>query len=137
MRIYLDANVLVSVLNKEYPAYMYNARILSLADNRKYTLYTSAVCLAIAYYCSEKKHGSTVAKNKIALLLQHTSIAPCAHKEAQLAITNKTINDFEDGMQYYAALHSNCEVIITDNTKDFYFSTIPALQPEQFFNQHM
>ena len=28
MRIFLDANILVSVLNKEYPLYTYSARIV-------------------------------------------------------------------------------------------------------------
>ena len=30
MKLFLDANVLVSVLNKEYPSFTYTSRILSL-----------------------------------------------------------------------------------------------------------
>ena len=54
MRIFLDANILVSVLNKEYPLFSYSARIISLADNKKFTVYTSPICLAIAFYFAEK-----------------------------------------------------------------------------------
>ena len=39
MRIFLDANILVSVLNKEYPLFTYSSRIISLADNKKFTVW--------------------------------------------------------------------------------------------------
>ena len=58
MKIFLDANVLVSVLNKEYPLFTYTSRITSLADKTNFTLYTSPVCLAIAFYFAEKKYKS-------------------------------------------------------------------------------
>ena len=64
MRIFLDANILVSVLNKEYPLFSYTARILSLADSRKFTVYISPVCLAIAFYFAEKKSGTQLAKKE-------------------------------------------------------------------------
>ncbi|HPM30759.1 MAG TPA: hypothetical protein PLJ60_10545 [Chryseolinea sp.] len=57
MNIFLDANILVSVLNKEYPLFTYSARILTLADNKKFTVFTSPICLAIAYYFAEKRAG--------------------------------------------------------------------------------
>ena len=62
MRIFLDANILVFVLNKEYPLFSYSARIVSLADNKKFTVYTSPICLAIAFYFAEKKSGTQMAK---------------------------------------------------------------------------
>ena len=39
MKIFLDANVLISVLNNEYPLFTYSARVLSLADNKKYKVF--------------------------------------------------------------------------------------------------
>ena len=74
MRIFLDANILVSVLNKEYPLFSYTARILSLADSRKFTVYTSPVCLAIAFYFAEKKSGTQLAKKKIQIMSSKLSI---------------------------------------------------------------
>ena len=55
MKIFLDANILVSVLNKEYPLFTYSARVLSLMDHPKFEVYTSPICLAIAFYFAEKK----------------------------------------------------------------------------------
>ena len=49
MKIFLDANILVSVLNKEYPHFPFSSRVLSLADNRKISVYTYRFCGAIAF----------------------------------------------------------------------------------------
>jgi predicted nucleic acid-binding protein len=62
MKIFLDANILISVLNKEYPLFTYSSRILSLADDKRFQVFTSPVCLAIAFYFAEKKSGSALAK---------------------------------------------------------------------------
>ncbi len=74
MKIFLDANILVSVLNKEYPVFTYSSRVLSLANVSKYKLYTSPLCLAIAYYFAEKKCGNTQARHKIDLLISKLQI---------------------------------------------------------------
>src|SRR6186997_2369674 len=111
MRIFLDANILVSVLNKEYPVFTFAARILSLANNKKYSVYTSPICLAIAFYFAEKKSGASLAKEKIKLLVDNLVITKIDGKEVTAALTNKKVNDFEDGLEYYAAKNSNCQVI--------------------------
>jgi len=41
-------------------------------------------------------------------------------------------NDFEDAVQYYAAVTANADYIITRNTKDYKHADIPALTAEQF-----
>ena len=137
MRVFLDANILVSVLNKEYPHYTFTSRILSMTEDKKATLVTTGICLAIAYYFAEKKHGQALAKGKIGLLVQHMEIADCGKTEAESALKNKKVHDFEDGMQYYAALHSRCDCIVTNDLDDFYFSDIEVLDPEKFFRKHV
>lgn len=132
MRIFLDANVLVAVLNKEYPVFSYAARILSLADQPKFTLFTSPVCLAIAYYFAEKKTSSKIAKTKISLLLEHIEIADNVKSGILKTLENKKVLDFEDGLEYYAAQENNCDCIVTENLKDFHFSEIEVLNCEDF-----
>ena len=128
MRIFLDANILVSVLNKEYPLFTIPARIVSLADNKKFTVFTSPICLAIAFYFAEKKSGTQLAKKKIEIFVNKLSITQVGKKEVLQSLQNKKVNDFEDGIEYYSAVNSNCDVIITEDIKDFYFSTIPVFQ---------
>ena len=100
MRVFLDANILISVLNKEYPVFTWSARVLSLADQKRFSFCTSAVCLAIAYYFAEKKSGATVAKHKMTLLAEKILIVNMGRAEVMQAANDKRVIDFEDGMQY-------------------------------------
>lgn len=136
MNIFLDANVLISVLNKEYPLFTYSSRILSLPEQReRYHLYTSPVCLAISFYFSEKKSGRQTAKDKIRLLASRINTTTMDGTTVLKATMNPAAEDFEDGLEYYSALQSGCECIITENTGDFYYSEIPVYNSEQFLRQ--
>lgn len=137
MNIFLDANILVSVLNKEYPVFTNSARILSLAGNKKFTLFTSPICLAIAYYFAEKKHKSSTAKAKIKILSEHIRIAPNSNEAVLKCLMNPSIHDFEDGLEYYSAQESSCKCIITENKTDFYFSEIEVLNCEEFCKKYL
>ena len=137
MRIFLDANVLVSVLNKEYPLFTHSSRILSLHNHNNFQVYTSPVCLAIAFYFSEKKYKTQVAKQKIKLLAENISIADATASSVVKAINNNQVNDFEDGLEYYAALESSCQCIITEDINDFYFSSVEVLNCQAFFDKYL
>jgi len=137
MKIFLDANILVSVLNKEYPLFTYTSRILSLIDKPKFSIYTTPVCLAIAFYFAEKKYKSISAKNKVRVLCEHINILTVNKSTVLKALQNPAVNDFEDGLEYYAALESNCDCIITEDISDFYFSEIEVIRSEEFFEKYL
>ena len=137
MKIFLDATILVSVLNKEYPVFTYSSRILSLADNKKFEVFTSPICLAIAFYFAEKKSGNALARKKIEILSNNLSIADSTQLVVRKTNKNKQIHDFEDGLEYYSALQSNCKCIITEDESDFYFSEIEVLNSRDFLVKYM
>lgn len=136
-KIFLDANVLVSVLNKEYPVFSYSSRILSLASHPAFEVYTTPLCLAIAFYFAEKKHGTTLAKQKINILCQHIKLAENTAEGVISTLRDKRINDFKDSLEYFAALSSGCTCIITEDISDFYFSAIEVLNCKDFFDRHL
>ena len=137
MKLFLDANVLISVLNKEYPLFSYSSRVLSLAERKEFQLYTSPICLAIAFYFAEKKYRSSKAKEKISLLYQHISIAEATSRSVKKALEDKSVLDFEDGLEYYDAVENKCDCIITEDVKDFHISKIEVLGCETFFEKYM
>lgn len=133
MKVFLDANVLVSVLNHEMPTFTYSARVMSLPQYRsQYRLFTSPLCLAIAYYFAEKKCGSKRAIEKMQILSSQINVTSIGQEEVFLVNNNKKINDYEDGLQYYSAINAQCEMIITENFKDFFFSEIPVYTSKDF-----
>lgn len=136
MRLFLDANILVAIINKEYPLFDYASRILSLVNHPKYVVYTSPLCLAIAFYFAQKKSKPT-AREKLRILAKNISITDVNDKIVQEALLNNAIHDLEDGIEYYAAIHANCHVIITEDIDDFYFSDLEVLTSKAFFEKYM
>jgi predicted nucleic acid-binding protein len=132
MRIFVDANILIAVLNKEYPLFSNAARILSLNGEKNITVYTSPLCLAIAFYFATKKSGENLAKKKIALLCQNLGVTTIQEELTRKAIENPSIHDFEVGLEYYSALNHSCDYIITEDLEDFYFSEIRVCRSEEF-----
>ncbi|HKJ78852.1 MAG TPA: PIN domain-containing protein [Prolixibacteraceae bacterium] len=137
MKVFVDANVIIAVLNKEYPLFTTAARILSLHKKKNIRIFTSPLCLAIAFYFSSKKSGGTLAKQKIELLCRNINITTMNEKLSLDAIQNSKVHDFEDGLEYYSAQYHSCNYIVTENVKDFYFSEIPVLNCEQFLFECM
>lgn len=132
VKIFVDANVIISVLNREYPLFTNSARILSLADNARYRVFTSPMCLAIAYYFVEKKNGTESELKRIALLSSKLSITTVSEKTVRTTTTNPAVHDFEDGLEYYSAIYSGCKIIVTEDVSNFYFSQVPVYDCETF-----
>ena len=137
MKVFLDANILVTVLNKEYPLFPYAAKILSLADQRAYQLYTSPICLAIAFYFAEKKSGHQIAKKKIGLLAERINVATTNTEVVTLALANNAVLDFEDGLEYYAAELAGCTCLLTEDTDDFSFGKSEVLNVNSFIEKYL
>jgi len=135
MKIFLDANVLVAVVNKQYPLFSNAARIVSLAGQKGYEVFTSPMCLAIAFYFAEKKSGAQQAKKKISILSQNIKVAPNLESGVADTLSDPKINDFEDGLEYHAALDVGCQVIVTEDTGDFWFSEIEVLDCDSFMKK--
>ncbi len=136
MKVFLDANVLISVLNKEYPVFTYSSRILS-STHHGLKLVTSPLCLAIAFYFSEKKSGRAMAKAKINTLSKHIGITEMNKGTVLKALENKKVLDLEDGLEYYSAIGNDCKFIVTEDLKDFYFSDIEVLDSRSFFERYI
>lgn len=137
MKIFADSNILISVLNKEYPLFTYTSRILSLSSTGNFEIYTSPVCLAIAFYFAGKKHKNDLARQKIELLCNNIHIAAATTTAVHRTLKNKKIHDFEDGLEYYVAIESKCSCILTEDADDFYFAEIEVVSSEQFFAKYM
>lgn len=134
MKIFVDTNILISVLNKEYPLFTNTSRILSLADHKQFKIFTSPLCLSIAFYFAEKKNKQT-AHQKINLLIDHLSITTINETVVKQVKNNSAIHDFEDGLEYYFALAHKCDCIITQDIEDFYFSEIEVINAENFIHK--
>lgn len=131
-RLFIDANVLVTVLCNEYPRFGACARILSLADDNRFEVYTSPLCLAIGAYFAAKKGGEKQARKKVALLAEKLKVTTVGPDAVKATFANPAIADIEDGFQYFSAVDAGCTSIVTYDRRDWHFAKMEVLPPEAF-----
>jgi predicted nucleic acid-binding protein len=135
-KIFLDANILVTVLCNEYPRFGPCARVLSLVDDPRFEVYTSPLCMAIGAYYAGKKNGKKLARKKITLLGEKLHMTNMGQNAMQRTLADPRILDIEDGLQYHSALDAKCGFIVTYDRKDFHFADIPVMDAEDFLLKH-
>lgn len=129
--VFLDTNIVVDFLGERANFYTSAARILTLADKKKIKIYTSPSSISNTYYILSKYENAKAALEKIRLFRLLCSISIMDEEVIDKAI-NANFRDFEDAMQYFSALATNCEVIITRNEKDFKNALIPVMNAESY-----
>ncbi|MDX2191073.1 MAG: twitching motility protein PilT [Bacteroidota bacterium] len=137
MKLFLDANILVSVLNKEFPVFSFSSKILSLTGRKNVSICTSPLCLAIAFYFACKKTSEEITKKKIEILCNHIEITSIDKNSVFKTFSNKMVGDLEDGLEYYSALEAGCTHLITEDKNDFYFSNIPIMTAQEFLEWYV
>jgi predicted nucleic acid-binding protein len=104
--------------------------VISLANQSNFKLLTSSVAFVNVHYFLDK--FDRAAKFPLLKGLKSViSIIEVGEPIIDLALKSG-LNDFEDAVQYYAALSAKADVIVTRNIKDYKQSTIPVLTAEQF-----
>ena len=130
-KIFLDTNVVIDFLGERKPFYESVAKILTLADNKKVKVFTSPTAISTTYYILTKFEGSKVALEKIRKFKLLCDISVMNSEVIDKAISSN-FKDFEDAMQYFSAIATNCDLIITRNEKDFKSALIPILDCESY-----
>lgn len=130
-KLYLDTNIILDFLGERHPYYNPTAHILTLADQKKIQLFTSAASISTVYYLLLKYDTRSSALDKIRKFKVLCGISPMNEEEVHKAI-NSDFSDFEDAFQYFSAIKSNCDFLITRNEKDFKSALIPILDAEGF-----
>jgi predicted nucleic acid-binding protein len=114
-KIYIDTNIFFDiVIDRD----LENISIKKLQQYLKEsTVYMSALSVHIIYYALKIK-PKTQAHERIKELIKIINIVPLSSTITTQAISNFLV-DFEDTLQYYSALYSNCDYILTRDRKDF------------------
>jgi len=125
-RIFLDTNIMLDLLGERIPFYDPIAKIASLADKGQLSIVVSALSYATVNYFLIKSEGSEVAKNKLRRFKIISEICSLDEVVIEKGL-NSNFKDFEDALQYFSALNTNCSILITRNGKDFKESQIPIM----------
>ncbi len=80
------------------------------------------------------KHGSAGVRSLLSNLRQLCRITTVNERITDDALASQ-FDDFEDALQYYSALKSNVNFIITRNAKDFKQSSVPVMSAAEYLAQ--
>ncbi|HRZ41551.1 MAG TPA: PIN domain-containing protein [Bacteroidales bacterium] len=130
-RVFLDTNVVLDLLGERISFYASIARIASLADRSKVQLVTSAISFPTLYYLLSKYESPRVALEKLRKFRLLTDIAELTDLILDKAL-NSTFTDFEDALQYYCALSTHCNIILTRDFNGFKGSALPVMTPDEY-----
>lgn len=130
-KVFLDTNIVIDFLGERAPFYDAAAKLLSLADQKKIELFTSPTTIATTYYILSQYENSKAVVEKIKKFRVLCSISLVDNAVVDKAILS-SFNDFEDAIQYYSALASQCDMMISRNEKDFKTAQIPVLNAMDF-----
>lgn len=134
-KLFIDTNIVIDLLAKRQPFYEEAAKLFSLADRKKILLQVSALTFANTHYILSKLNNSEVARDILGKFKVLVTVVDLNDKIIDLSLNDKNFSDFEDGLQYYAALENEADFIITRNLKDFKSSKIPVFSAQMFLSQ--
>lgn len=130
-RLFLDTNVILDLLGERELYYDPVARIVTLADKGYISLFASALSYSTIYYILSKFEDSQIVKEKIRKFKVIVETVDLADKIIDKALASK-FSDFEDALQYFCAIETDCSILITRNEEDFKFADIPVLTPVEY-----
>jgi len=107
--------------------------IFTKAYNGEIEVYISPITYTTASYLL-RKHGKIETRTLLTNLRKLTRISCCDESVMDNSIASD-FEDFEDAMQYFSALKSEAEIIITRNIKDFTKSSIKVSTPANFLSE--
>ena len=130
-KIFLDTDVILDLLAKREPFYENSYKVFSLIDRNKIKAFTSPVIFANIHYILSKQLSKQIALQNLIKLRKYVNIAPITEEVIDLSLKSN-FTDYEDSIQYYAALLSKISIFITRNIKDYKNAIIAVSTPEEY-----
>ena len=135
MRILIDTNVILDILQKREPFFADSYRALRKALESDAECLLSASAATDIFYMLRKALGSAQqAKEQIEKLAQLVSFADVQGMDIHTALMRE-MPDFEDAVVDAVAERNGASYILTRNIKDFAGSVVPAILPVDFLDK--
>ena len=131
MKLLIDANILLDVLQKREPHYKDSALIWKLCETEQAEGYVSALSFAELVYVMRKELDAEKVldvQQKLALIFRFADLTGADITRA----VEMQWDDFEDAVQAATAERIHADHIITRNVRDFKQSRIIAFTPAEY-----
>jgi predicted nucleic acid-binding protein len=131
-KVFLDANVLLDLTLKR--SFYDDAKlIMEMAINGKIKAFVTPSIIHSTGYWLTKTYGNKTAEEILLTLLVDIDIIDMPYEVVITSLHSK-IDDIEDALQYYAAIHHKLDYFISRDKKFQKESipTLPVLTPQEF-----
>lgn len=131
-KVFLDTNFIINYfVRKDYSGDA--EKVMRLGDSKKIEFHISYLTVANFAYIMRKIPAEDL-RTLISKICSSFNIVSNTSNQIMLNLQVKC-PDFEDGLQYQAALSAECDCLITRNRKDYPFAKIPVLTPVEFLTK--
>lgn len=131
MKIFIDTNIIIDVLNKREDFFQDSFLVLQKVFQNYQGVVSTQTITDTVYITRKSFEDSTQQKKIIEFFFESFVIISVSRKEIKKAFQSPMV-DFEDAVQSFCAEKSKAKVIVTRNVKDYKFSTTKAMTPEEF-----
>jgi hypothetical protein len=131
-RLFVDSDIILDLVLQRDDHFEFAQNLFGQYQLGKCVLYTSSIVLANMHFIIRKLHDIKFANSSVLFVNKHFKIIDASNDDIENAIQSK-FSDFEDGVQYFAALRSKkIDVLVTRNVKDYKHSQLPVFTPKQW-----
>ena len=134
MKLLIDGNILLDVLQKREPHYEDSARVWKMCETDLAEGCVSALSFANLVYVMRKEMAPELISevlSKLSLIFSFEDLAASDLKTA----ADMQWNDFEYALQAATAKRIHADHIVTRNVKDFKKSEVIAITPSEFLER--
>ena len=131
MKLFLDTNVVIDVIAAREPFVADSSAVFNLCETGKVEGIISSLTLCTVSYILRKFVTPGTMRTKLREFRCVLTPVDLTVSLLDKALAS-TISDFEDAVQFYTAVYSEADYIITRNAKHFPTDHIPVLSPTDF-----
>ena len=136
MRVFLDTNILLDIIEGRQQFLLASSNVFDLGIRGLIEMFATPLTFANCVYTARKNVGYEQAVKGLKSLKSYVRTAAMDDTQVTDAL-NSGMPDFEDMLQYEAALAAKCDVIVTrDKNRHFPIGGLPVLSPEVFLNSY-
>ncbi len=135
MRILVDTNICLDILQKRPGLFQSSRDALILASDKGHKIYITTTTVMDIMYITRKSFSDNVQQRiTVEEFISAFKLLKVSKKDIKYAFSG-VMKDFEDAVQAKCAKSHGISLIITRNIKDFVNSPVKAVTPEAFILQ--
>jgi predicted nucleic acid-binding protein len=134
MKVFLDANVLIDVVQNRIDFVETSSKVLQLGLDGECELCASDITFTTVSFYARKNRTQEQLYEVLQSLRDFIDVAPSGKIAIDWALQQKS-KDFEDSVQYYTVLRSGAEYIVSRNVRDYPYNDIPVVSPIEFLKK--